>query len=155
WEASIGPGVEVAASVHLAARPLLPPNRPVLFESLRSIDAGGGVSGRPAEVVDAVVAVNLAKGLGAGRGVIGSEVLDDVVLNEGVAHPAVDAEIAVSVGLVGAGVFDAPVIFVSGAYVHRRLCLARKGCSPLSQTGVPSLATNKVAAGLPLNTVAA
>lgn len=90
----------MAAGVHLAARPLLPTNRPVLLESLVAIDAGGVVAGRPANIVGAVVAVHLAEGLGAGGGVVGAEVLDDIVLNEGVPHPAVDSEVAVAVRLV-------------------------------------------------------
>lgn len=44
----------------------------------------------------------------AGGRVVGAEVLDDVVLDEGAGGPAVDGEIAVAVGIVGAGVVDDP-----------------------------------------------
>ena len=155
-KAGIGPRAEMAAGVHFAARTLLPTNRPVLLESLVAIDAGRVVAGRPANVIGAVVAVHLAEGLGVGRGVVGAEVLDNVVLDEGVPHPAVDSEVAVAVRLVVTRVFDAPVQLL-GVPMFTSVCLLLKrvSYSPFSQTRVPSLAADKVAPRLPLNAVAA
>jgi hypothetical protein len=44
--------------------------------------------------------------------VVRAEVLDDIVLDEGVAGPAVDGKVGVTVGVVGAGVGDGAIEFV-------------------------------------------
>lgn len=108
-KAGVGPGVKVTAGVDLPARSLLPPNRPVLIESLIAIDARGVVTGRLANIVDSIIAMYLTEGLSIRRGVVGAKVLHDVVLDERIPHPTVDGEVAVPVGLVGTRVFNSSV----------------------------------------------
>lgn len=71
---------------------------PVLLESLGSLDARRVGSRADIDVVDAAVGRHLALLCRAGRWIVGAEGFDDVVFHEGVASPAVEGEVGVSVG---------------------------------------------------------
>jgi hypothetical protein len=121
-ETSLSPGVEVSTSVDGSAGSLVAADRPVLLEGLAvTLDGRSTVASADSNVIDGSIDVDLTLLLSTGRGVVGAEVLDDVVLNERVAGPAVNSEVAVTVGVVVTGVLD-------GA----------------SSTRVPSLATDVV-----------
>lgn len=121
-EASLSPGVEVSAGVDGSAGSLVAADGPVLLEGLAvTLDGRSTVASADSNVVDGSIDIDLTLLLSTGRGVVGAEVLDDVVLNERVAGPAVNSEVAVTVGVVATRVLD-------GA----------------SSTRVPSLATNVV-----------
>lgn len=102
----LGPSVEVSASVDGTTRALVRTDGPVLVEGAGALDGGGVVTGALEDLVVGAVDVDGALAGGAGGGVVGAEVLDDVVLNERVAGPAVDGEVGVAVGLVGTAVVD-------------------------------------------------
>jgi hypothetical protein len=83
-----------------------PLERPVLLKGLCAVDGG---------LVGAGALRNLVRGTVGGHGalvgrlrrrVVRAEVLDDVVLDQRVAGPAVDGEVGVAVGVVLAGVGD-------------------------------------------------
>ena len=90
--------------------PLLRTNRPVLLERLGAIDRRLIDAGGDGDVVGAAVGGDLALDLGAAAGVVGAVGFDYVVFYEGVAGPAVDGEVAVSLGVEGAAVVDGAVI---------------------------------------------
>lgn len=101
-----GPGVEVGLHVDGAGAALVLADGPVLVEGLGAVDGG---------LVDTLGLRNLVgravRGDGAldagGRGrVVGTEVLNNVVLDKGVAGPAVDRKVGVTLGAVGTGVGD-------------------------------------------------
>lgn len=138
-QANLAPGVEVSASVDRAAGALAAADGPVLLEGTGALDGGGVGAGAGVDVVDGAVDVDLSLLGGARGGVVGSKVLDDVVLDQGVAGPAVDCEVAVAVGLVGAGVLDS-----SGTASAHVVAASANNILP-SSTGVPTLAANKVA----------
>lgn len=138
-QANIAPSVEVSTSVDRAAGALVAADRPVLLESAGTLNGGSVGTGAGVDVVDGAIDVDLSLLGGARRGVVGSKVLDDVVLNQGVAGPAVDGEVAVAVGIVGARVLNS-----SGAGVRIRRDTTLTVFLP-SSTGVPTLTTNKVA----------
>lgn len=108
-QTGVAPGVKVTARLHGAAGPLVDADRPVLVKGPYAVDARRVVTSALAEPVGATVAGHRTQGRGIGRRVVGAEVLDDVVLDKGVAGPAVDGEVAVPVGLVRARVLDGPV----------------------------------------------
>lgn len=105
-EAGILPGVEVSANVDRSAGSLLLANGPELLEGLSTVDGRLVDTGALEDVVVAAVDVDGALAGGAGRGVVGTEVLDDVVFDERVAGPSVDREVRVAVEVVLAGVVD-------------------------------------------------
>jgi hypothetical protein len=70
------PGVEVRLHVNGAADALVLADRPVLAESPGAVDGGLVGSGGDVDVVVAAVGGDAAEELGAGAGVVGSEVLD-------------------------------------------------------------------------------
>ena len=129
-ETGTGPGVEVVAHGDGTTGALLLADRPVLVEGGGAIDGRLVVAGGLVDVVGGAVGGDGSETLGTGRRVVGAKVLDDVVLDERVAGPAVDGEVAVARGVEGARVGD-------GA----------------SGTGVPALATDKVANVLPVHRV--
>lgn len=92
--------------VDRTARALILANRPVLLKGRGAIDGWLVSAGRLSDLVRAAV-----RGHGAfvgrlGRRIVGAEVLNDVVLDQGVAGPAVDGKVGVAVGVVGTGVSD-------------------------------------------------
>jgi hypothetical protein len=104
----LGPLIKVLLRRHSAPNPLLLADRPVLLERAcaldrRLVDACAGE-----DLVRALVKREVA--LGRPR-LVGRQVgvrLDDVVLDQRVARPAVDGQVAGPGGVVGAGVFDGP-----------------------------------------------
>ena len=105
------PSIEVALDVdgpadRPARRLLRVPDAPELLEGLRAVDGGRVVAPGGEDVVRGAVAGDGALVAGRGGRVVGAVGLDDVVLDERAARPAVDGEVAVAVGLVGAGVGD-------------------------------------------------
>lgn len=107
-EAVRSPGVEVVGRVDRAAGAVVAADRPVLVKGGGSNDGGLVDTLGSVDVVDTAVRCNLTQ-LGSARGwVVGSKVLDDVVLDERVARPAVDGEVAVSVGVVATREVDDP-----------------------------------------------
>lgn len=94
------PNVDGAAGAVVSA------HRPVLVKGGRSDDGGLVDSLRAVNVVDAAVRRHLAQLGGAGGWVVGSKVLNNVVLDQRVLGPTVDGEVAVAVGAVAAGEVD-------------------------------------------------
>lgn len=126
-------------------------DRPVLLEGRGALDGWRVGTGGLVNVVRAAVAGHLADLGGAGRWVVGSVGLDDVVFDERACGPAVEREVAVAIGAVSTRVLDG-----SGngsVFCHCDL-VTRHGHLPTA-TGVPSLATNKVASRLPFHAVLA
>ena len=105
----------MSAGVDRAAGSLAATDRPVLLESAGTLDGGSVGTGAGVDVVDGAVDSDVSLLGGARRGVVGSKVLNDVVLDQRVASPAVDGEVAVAVGIVGARVLDS-----SGASISIR-----------------------------------
>lgn len=105
------PGVEVVLHVDGSARALLGADGPVLLEGPGAVDRGLVGPGGDVDVIGAAVGLELALVLGLAAGVVGAVGLDDVVLYEWVARPAVDAEVAVALGIERAAVVDCPIFF--------------------------------------------
>lgn len=104
--AILGPSIEMVASRDGAANTLLRADRPVLGESLGAVDGRSVGAGCGVDVVGAAVRSDGSLELHAVAGVVGAVGVEDVVLDERVAGPAVDAEVGVAGGVEGAGVFD-------------------------------------------------
>jgi hypothetical protein len=107
-----GPRIKVRLQVDRTAGALVLANRPVLLKGR------GAVNGW---LVGTSALGNLVRGAVRGDGtlvlrlrgrVVGTEVLNDVVLDERVAGPAVDGKVRVAVGVVGARVCDGTVLVV-------------------------------------------
>lgn len=107
------PRGEVAAGLDCAGGALVDPHGPELLEVPVAINAGGVIAPGRAEPIGATITSDGAEVGGARARVERAEVLDNIVLDEGVAHPAVNGEVAVAVGLVAARVADASVIALS------------------------------------------
>lgn len=144
-----GPGVKVSLHVHGTRAALVGADRPVLLEGLGAVDGGlVGALGLRDLVRGAVSGQGALYGR-LGRGVVGAEVLDDVVLDQRVAGPAVDGEVGVAIGLVGTGVGDSAFKMSVCMLEHRGRMNVPCG------TRVPALSSNEVTAGLPAYAVAA
>ena len=84
-------------------------DRPELFEGGGSVN-GGLVNARSLQdIVACAVASDGSLQTSGGRRVVSPVRLNDVVLDERATGPAVDREVAVAVGLVGASVTDCSV----------------------------------------------
>lgn len=108
-EASFGPGVEMGRDIDGASRALITTNGPVLLEGLGSVNRRSVGPGGLIEVVGRAINGNLTLLRGAGRGVIGTEVFNDIILNERVSSPAIDSKIAITVRFISAGVVDGSI----------------------------------------------
>lgn len=107
------PGVEVGLHVDGAGAALVLADGPVLVEGLGAVDGGLVDTLGLGDLVGRAVGSDAALD-GSLRGwVVGAEVLNDVVLDERVAGPAVDGEVGVAVGLVATGVGDGAGVIVS------------------------------------------
>lgn len=133
-----GPGIEVSLHVDRAGRALVLTNRPILLKGPGAINGWLVGAGRLSDLVGRAVRGDGTLVLGLRRGVVGAEVLDNVVLNKRVASPAVDGEVGVTVVVVGTGVGDGTVFML----VSRYLCLRQKlhtgqflGSIPFHQQG--------------------
>lgn len=105
-EADVLPGLEVSTGVDGSAGTLVASNRPVLLKGLVTLNRGGVDTGADVDVIDRSVNGDLTLLLAAGRGVVGAEVLNDVVLDERVLGPSVNSEVAVAVDVVSTRVLD-------------------------------------------------
>ena len=113
-EADVLPGLEVSTGVDGSAGSLVTADGPVLLEGLAvTLDGRSTVASADSNVVDGSVDVDLTLLLSTGRGIVGAEVLDDVVLDERVAGPAVDSEVAVTVGAVVTRVLDGAEVLLA------------------------------------------
>jgi hypothetical protein len=97
--ANIGPSVEMVLHSDGAANTLLGADRPVLVESLRAVDGRLVVAGRLVQVVGTSISVDSTSVLSSAGWVVRAVRLNNVVLNEWVASPAIDSKIAVTTGL--------------------------------------------------------
>ncbi|KAI6749554.1 hypothetical protein HG530_014968 [Fusarium avenaceum] len=95
------PGLEVSTGADGTAGALAATDGPELLEGLVALDGRSVGTGADVDVVDGTIDGDLTLLAGAGRGVVGAEALNDVVLNQRVAGPAVDGKVAVAVGLSG------------------------------------------------------
>lgn len=105
-QANLGPGIKVGRNGDGAADTLVPADRPVLLEGAGALDGWLVGSGADEDVVGAAVDSHLTLLLGTARGVVGAEVLNDVVLDERAASPTVNSQVAVTVGVVATRVRD-------------------------------------------------
>lgn len=87
------PRVEEDLRVHCAADALLVADGPVLLEGGRAVDRGLVRARALVQRVAAVWGVDVAPVLARAAGVVLAVVLDDVVLDQRVAGPAVDGEV--------------------------------------------------------------
>jgi len=126
-----GPGVKVSLHVDRSAGTLVLANRPVLLKGPSSIDGWLVGTGRLGDLVGRAVSGQGTLVRGLGRWVVSSEVLNDVVLDEWVASPAVDGKVGVAVGVVGTRIGDGT-----------------------GGSRVPSLSTDEVATTSPVDAVA-
>jgi hypothetical protein len=104
------PRIKMVASRHRPTHPMILPHGPILCKALRAIDRRRIHKLVCIDVVGTPVGINCPFESAARRRVVGSEGLHDVVLNQGVARPAVDREVAVTFRGEGAGVGDIAVV---------------------------------------------
>lgn len=112
-----GPGVKVSLHVDGSGRSLVLTNRPILLKGPGAINGGLVGAGRLSDLVGRAVRGDSTLVLGLGRWVVGAEVLNDVVLDKGVAGPAVDGKVGVAIVVVSTRVGDGTVsMLVSVVY---------------------------------------
>jgi hypothetical protein len=139
------PGIKMCLDVDRSAGTLLLANGPELLEGARALDGWGVVALRYSDLVRAAVNGDRALDLGLRRRIVGAKVLNDVILDEGVACPAVHSEVGVAIWLVGTRVVDGP-----GDCQHSGREVTIFGHFNLPGTSwVPSLSTYEVATARP------
>jgi hypothetical protein len=104
-----GPRIKVSLHVDRTAGALVLANRPVLLKGRGAINGWLVGAGALGNLVGAAVGSDSTLVLRLRRRVVRAEVLDNVVLDERVAGPAVDGEVGVAVGVVGARVGNGAV----------------------------------------------
>ena len=97
----VSDGNSSAAAVRLT-------DRPVLLEGPGAFDGGLIRAGSLENIVRRSVRGDRALARGAGGGVKSAKAFDDVVLDERIGGPAVDGEVTVAIGAVGAAEGDCP-----------------------------------------------
>lgn len=100
------PSVEVVLHVDAAADALLLAHRPELLEGPGALDGRLVVAGRDKDVIVAAIRVDGALPLCTAGRVVGAVRLNNIVLNERVAGPAVDGEVAIALGSKVAAIVD-------------------------------------------------
>ena len=100
------PRLEVSIHIDAAPSALVDANRPVLVKGRGALDGRLVHALGAVDVVGAAIRSHAAQPGGARGRVVGAEVLDDVVLYQGVLGPPVDGQVRVAIGLVGSGVVD-------------------------------------------------
>ena len=100
------PSVEMARNVDTAANRssggfLWVPDTPELLECSRTVDGRSVVSPGGKYVVPTAITCDGALQLCSGRRVVRAVRLDDIVLDENIASPTVDGQVAIIVGVVG------------------------------------------------------
>jgi len=108
------PRIKVVTNINRATATLALTNRPPLGESSctsnrRLVDTLAGV-----DIVGAAVAAETALVLGAAARVVRAEILDNVVLDQRVAEPAVEGQVGVAAGIELGGVGDGVVAAFGG-----------------------------------------
>lgn len=111
-QANAGPGVEVVLHGDGASDALGGADGPVLLEGPGTVDRGLVVASGDVDVVGTAVGLVLTLVLRSAAGVVGAERLNDVVLDERVAGPAVDGEVPVAARVEGTAVVDGPRVRV-------------------------------------------
>lgn len=95
---NLGPRIEMVTRRNRAANPLRLPDTPKLLERSCAIDRGLVCAGGLVDVVSPTVRRDSALLGCSRRRVVGAVRLDNVVLDEGVAGPAVEGDVRVYVG---------------------------------------------------------
>lgn len=133
------PGVEVGLHVDGTRAALVLANRPVLVEGLGAVDGGLVDTLGLGDLVRGAVRGNGALDCGVGGGVVGAEVLNNVVLDQRVAGPAVDGEIGIALGFVGTRVGDGAIVgqFLHPSKVVTETNRAAPGFQPFPPTRLP------------------
>ena len=103
------PSLEVSTDIDATGGSVILADGPVLLKGLSAVDRGGVGTGLGEDVVGAAVNLDGALLLSTSGGVVVTELLDDVVLDQRVLGPSVDGEVAVAVGLVLSLVRDGSV----------------------------------------------
>lgn len=134
----LGPRIKVILGSDSATNTAIPTNRPVLLESRSALDRRLVGTGGLEDVVGTAVGLDGAFLGRCGAGIVRAVGLDDVVFDQRVLGPAVDAEIAVSIDVVAAGVLDGSILLVSDVYAidegEERECTGRcQGSSPFQR----------------------
>jgi hypothetical protein len=100
------PRVEVVLHVDRATDTLVLADRPVLLERPGAVDAGLVVAGAHEDVILVAVGIECALVLSLAAGIVRAVRLDDIVLDERVAGPAIDGQVAVALGVEVTTVVD-------------------------------------------------
>lgn len=108
-ETGLSPSVEVGLDVDGSANAVVLADGPELVEGGSSLDGRLIHTSGLENVVGAVVGLDGSELFGSGGGIVGAEALNDVVLDERVLGPAVDGEVAVSIGFPCTTVRDGPL----------------------------------------------
>lgn len=148
-QAVLGPGSDVVGEGDGSGGTLVAADGPVLLEGGGANDGWLLGTGGDEEIVDGAVGGDGATGGGTGGWVVGTEVLNDVVLDEWVLGPSVDGEVGVAVGVVLGSVGDDSVddVLVGLLFHHCRAC--RADFLPVGGSWHPSLTTDQVTTGSP------
>lgn len=101
-QAELSPGVEVVGSSDSTRRTLVLTDAPVLVKGSGTRDGGLVSTDTLVDIVDRTVSGDGTHVLEPAAGVVCAVGLEDVVLDEGVLAPAVDGEVRVTLGRVGA-----------------------------------------------------
>jgi hypothetical protein len=133
------PGVEVGLHVDGTGAALVLADRPVLVEGLSTVDGGLVDTLGLGDLVRGAIGGDGALDCGVGGGVVGAEVLNDVVLDQRVAGPAVDGEVGVALRVVGAGVGDGAIVcqFTNLPKGIEKTYRAAPGFQPFPPTRLP------------------
>lgn len=137
----LGPCIKVILGSDGTTNTAIPTNRPVLLESGSALDRRLVGAGGLEDVVGTAVRLDGAFLGRCGAGIVRAVGLDDVVFDQGVLGPAVDAEVAVSIDVVAAGVLDGSILLVSDVYAidGGRMYWALPGFQPFPATKLPTL----------------
>jgi len=100
FHAKIGPCVEVVCGSDCSARALRAADGPVLLEGRGTDDRGLVGACALVDIVGATIRGDGTLVCAAAGGVVRAERFNDVVFDEGILAPAVDGEVAITVGLV-------------------------------------------------------
>lgn len=105
----LGPSIEVVGSGHSAAGTLALADGPVLVEGRSALDGGLVDLLVLVDVVGSAIAVDGTLVGHARPRVVGTIVLEDVVLDEGASSPAINSKVGITRGVEGAREVDVPV----------------------------------------------
>lgn len=132
-QSGVGPSAEMGAYVDGSARTLVLAHGPELLEGLSTVNGWLLNPSALSDVVDGSIQCDLAFSPGVTRGVIRAKVFNNVVLNQRISGPTVNSKIRISIVLIASAI----------------------GHDSVSSSWVPSLATDQIATGSPLDLVVA